>query len=249
MFFNRKKPIIINCYTDRPEVYNYSPIVPNKKIIPDWFKKLKAPYFKTPEDGEMNLKLCPGFTDLFKTGFTVPLWSDLFLTIGRKGSDYYKWQYSDRCSDIYVHAARQYGNYVKETEYQQIKLISPWAIHCNELVNFLAVEPFWSFKKLNNISILPGMIEFNTQIDNNINMFIKREEAEQEILLEAGMPIYTYVPLTEKPIKVVTHLVSSEKMKKLKSSGIHPIKFLNQYAKKMQLTKKSKCPYKFDVEE
>jgi len=248
VFFTRKKPIIINCYTDRAEVYNYFPVVPNKKIIPDWFKKLKAPYFKTPEDTQINLKLCPGVTGLFKTGFTVPLWSDLFLAVGEKGSEQYRWQYSDCRSSIETHGAEQYGNYANKTEYLHLKLISPWALHCDEPIEFLATEPFWSFKTLKNISILSGVIQFKTQTDNNINMFLRREEAKQEILLEAGTPIYTYVPLTERPIKVVTHLVSTEKMQNLKSVG-YSMTFLNHYAKKMQLTKKRKCPYKFDVKE
>ena len=246
--WRKNKGIVIHCYTDRAEVYNHFPVVHNKKIAPDWFKKLKSPYFKTPEDTVTNLKACPGFTGLFKSGFTIPMWSDLFLEIGEEGSDQYRWQYSDGCSDIELHIESEYGDYFKKTEYQHLKLISPWLMQCDEDIDFLAVEPFWQFKDLGNISILPGVVKFNCQAITNINLFVKREKERQEIVLSAGSPIYTYVPITERPVTIQTHLVSSEKFANFRSKS-RRITFGNPYVEATRLTKARGCPYKVDVED
>ena len=245
--WGKNKEIVVHCYTDRPEVYNYFPVVPNKKIIPDWFKNLKAPFFKSPENSQTNLKLCPGITNLFKTSFTIPLWSDLFLEIGETNSEYYRWQYSDRCSDIGLHPPHQHGGHFKTKEYQHLKIISPWQFQCEEDVSFLAIEPFWQFKELNNISILPGIVEFYSQHNTNINLFVRRESKKQDILLNAGSPLYTYVPITERKVRVETHLVSSKKLHNL-SKVSYPMKFINHYGAALKLNKARKCPYKFDVE-
>ena len=69
--WRKNKEVVIHCYTDRAEVYNYFPVVINKKIFPEWFKKLKKPYFRTPEDAVTNLKACSGFIGLFNVGFTL----------------------------------------------------------------------------------------------------------------------------------------------------------------------------------
>jgi|TARA_R110000803_G_scaffold80498_1_gene146344 hypothetical protein len=246
--WRKNKEVVIHCYTDRAEVYNYFPVVINKKIFPEWFKNLKKPYFRTPEDTVTNLKACSGFTGLFKVGFTIPMWSDLFLEIGEEGSDQYRWQYSDQCSEMGQHSEKEYGDYFKKTEYQHLKLISPWVINCDENIDFLAVEPFWQFKTLGNISILPGVVNFNFQASTHINLFVKREKVRQEKVLSAGNPIYTYVPITERPILIQTHLVSSEKLKNFRSKA-HRAKFINSYATTARLIKIKGCPYKVDVED
>lgn len=246
-FWRRDKEVIVHCYTDRAEVYNYFPVTHNKKAIPKWFKKLNAPYFNSPEDYENNLKLCPGFIDLFKTGFTMPLWSDLFLGIGEKGSESYRWQYSDMCSAIQFHNEKQHGGHFKATEFQHFKLISPWLFQCKENIEFLAVEPFWQFKDLKNISIVPGKLKFCRQPTTNINLFVRRELEKQEILLPAGSSIQTYIPITEKKVRIQTHLVSRSEMKKLDKMS-YKMSFFNSYDKAAKIRSERKCPYKFDVE-
>jgi len=149
---------------------------------------------------------------------------------------------------IEIHGEKQYGKHFKVEEYQHLKLLSPWFLQCKDNINFLAVEPFWQFKELENISILPGSVQFYSQPTTNINLFIRKEAEKQRILLNVGMPVYTYVPITERKVRIETHLVSSEKINSLRKQA-YGMKFLNHYKKAFKLTKERKCPYKFDVEE
>ena len=40
MFLFKKKKVVLNCYTYRPDVYSYFPIERSSKHIPEWWKKL-----------------------------------------------------------------------------------------------------------------------------------------------------------------------------------------------------------------
>ena len=239
--FWRKKPIVLHCYTFRPDVFNYFPIVEAKQKVPEWFKKLTAPYYKSPEDHSLNLKLCPAASSLFSSGFILPLWSDLFLAVGEIGTNTYRWQYSDKTSDLESHPSEQWENNFVEEKYQHLKLKSPWIFECEEKIPFLALEPEWQFDVLDNITILNGVLEFHTQNTTNVNMFFRRREEEIQQIIPCGTPIYKFVPLSERKVILKNHLISFEEFN-MKSSKTTGISFLRHFQKKKVLLK-NKCPY------
>jgi hypothetical protein len=209
MFFKKEKEIIVNCYTYRSDVYNYFPIVETKKTFPSWLQKVKNSYFNSDKDCFDSVKSCPAFVDYFRTGFVIPLWSDLFLEVGPKGSDRYRWQYADLKSKIGIHPHQQFG--LCETEYQPFKLCSPWAFSCSEDVQFLFSAPSWRFGDLPiTVEVLNGVVSYRTNAGTNINMLVKRTEAQQEFTIKTGTPLVHVLPLTEKKVRIKTHLVSVE---------------------------------------
>ena len=249
MFWKKEKEIILNCYTSRADVYNYYPVLEAKKNFPEWFKKLPTPVFKSSKDiGPIigNVKQCEAFLDYYKRGFMLPLWSDLALTIGEKNSLNYKWQYSDRCSSLDIHSPKQTGDHFDPLLYQHLKLDSPWLMSCSEDISFLAVEPGWQFDVLKNIRILSGVVSFKYQSSTNINMFCLREEKETSILLEAGIPMYHYIPLTDRKITLKTHLISDEHYFKIKSIAT-PTKFVRHYSARKKILDTSGCPFQHET--
>jgi hypothetical protein len=244
MIFKREKEIILNCYTDRPDVYNYFPIIPAIKSVPSWFKQVPNSFFNTPEDQDHTLKSCVGFIDYYKKGFVLPLWSDLFLGIGATGTTNYRWQYSDNISGIETHCSNQWGNYFKEEEYQHIKLLSPWYFTCDENIEFVAVAPSWYFDKFKDINIMSGVINFKYQIGTHVNMFCTRKKEDTDIILRSGTPLYHFIPLTEKKLKIVHHLVSKETLSRIRTQSSHTT-FCNSYRKNNKLLS---CPFKFDID-
>jgi len=249
VFWKKKKEIVLNCYTNRAEVYNFFPVVQAKKAIPKWFKDIPAPKFKEIEDQNLknhNLKLCPAFIDYFKNGISMPLWSDLFIRIGAKNTLDYRWQYSDKRSDIEYHSPEQINNHFDPLFYQHLKITSPWLFSCEEDISFLAVEPGWQFDVLNTARILSGVISFKYQSETNINMFITRGEKETDLLFPAGMPIYHYFPLTERKVTIKNHLVSDKEFKNLKAKGF-PFKFAKDYEARKKIIGNMQCPYKHET--
>ena len=249
MFWKRKKEIILNCYTNRADVYNFFPIVETKKNIPKWFKELPTPRFKKIEDrnsANLNIKLCSGFTDYFKRGIAVPLWSDLFVRIGKKNTLDYEWHFADRCSGIEIHSSEETNNNFDPLLYQHFKITSPWLFSCDEDISFLAMEPGWHFDVLGTARILPGVVNFKYQPNTNINMFFARENEGTDLLFPARMPIYHYFPLTDRKITIKNHLVSNEQFRKIFEKG-NPFKFIREYEERKKAIKTMPCPYKHDT--
>lgn len=249
MFFKKQKEIILNCYTNRADVYNFFPIVETKKNIPKWFKELPTPRFKKIEDhnkANLNLKLCSGFIDYFKRGIELPLWSDLFIRVGKKNTLDYRWDYADRFSEIETHSAEETNNNFDPLLYQHLKLTSPWLFSCDEDISFLAMEPGWHFNALGTARILPGVLNFKYQPNTNINMFIVREDKETDLLLSAGMPIYHFFPLTDRKITIKNHLVSNEEFRKIFEKG-SPFTFIRHYEARTSKIKAMSCPFQHNV--
>lgn len=243
----KKKPIVLNLYTYRPEVFNYFPIETAKKCIPSWYKGLPTPYYKNEEDNEVNLKLCVGVLDYYVNGFILPLWSDLHLKIGCIGSTLYQWTYADAVSHAAIHLPSQYGNILPETEYQHLKLTSPWLATCDEDIKFLLTQPDWTFDFDDNIHILSGFMDFKYQAGTNVNLFAKRQQNDYETILKAGTPLYRIVPITEREVVIKTHLVSEEKMNSIAVKN-RPISFLRHYELKKKIMSSKSCPFKIDTE-
>jgi hypothetical protein len=247
MFWRKRKDIVLNCYTNRADVYNFFPIVETKKQIPKWFKGLSTPKFETIEDRDtVNLKLCPAFIEYFKRGITLPLWSDLFIRAGKKNTLDYEWHYADKCSGIEVHPSELTNNHFDPLLYQHLKLTSPWLFSCDEDVSFLAVEPGWQFDVLSTARILSGIVNFKYQPNTNINMFLVRENEGTDLLFHAGMPIYNFFPLTDRKITIKNHLVSNEQFRKIYEKGT-PFKFTREYEERKKITTAMSCPFKHDI--
>lgn len=201
-----KKEIVLDCYTYRSEVYNYFPIAKGSKHFPEFFKNTKK---IPPKSSYGTLLHCPAFIDYFKLGFVLPLWSDLFLEVGQKGSGSYKWQYADERSQMDFHGENQTG--IPEKEYQQFKLVTPWVLSCKEDVQFLFSAPSWHFESFpNTLSIVNAVVDFKRNAATNINMVVQRLEQPHSFVLRANTPLIHLIPMTDKKIVLKTHLVPIE---------------------------------------
>lgn len=232
MFFKKDKKIVLNCYTYRADVYNYFPIVETKKTFPTWLKNVKKTYFNSEKDYFESVKGCPAFVAYFTKGFVLPMWSDLSLEAGPKGSNSYRWQYSDLKSRVGMHLYSQLG--LSETEHQHFKLVSPWVFSCSEDVQFLFSRPSWRFGDIpETVEVLNGVVSYKTNAGTNINMLVKRTEAPQEFIIKAGTPLVHIIPLTERKIIIKTHLVTREVWDSILSVGACT-SFVSKTKKKIQ---------------
>lgn len=240
-----KKDIILNLYTCSAPVFNYSPVIEAKKEIPQWFKKLPMPYFNSPADHDFNMKICSGVVDYYTRGFFLNLWSDLYLNIGRIGTTSHEWQYSDRESVLSTHIVDQWGGVLPETEYQHLKLQSPWIATCDTDIDFLVTQPDWRFDIEDKIHISSGVLNFKHQVAMNVNLFIKRQKEDIETVLHQGTPLLHIVPLTERKVILKIHLVDEEKFIAIGSKN-RPISFFRHYENKKKIMQSKDCPYQTD---
>jgi hypothetical protein len=248
------KDIVLHCYTSQPEVFNYAPIRKATAFFPDWWKALPPSYAGENNMGSTTtMKLCIGFTDLFAKSFVLPLWSYVSIGIEKKIDPeaetfkyQFRYQFSDRVSRCEEHNPKQSGNSYPISEYQHLKLKSPWIFSCAEDISFLQIQAIWNFKNPENMFIPPGIFNFKYQVGTDVNTLWPRGIEDNVHDLGFGQPLTQYVPLTERKVKLQLHLISHEEFSNRLSMNAS-IFFVNKYRNNKKILRERGCPFQFKV--
>jgi hypothetical protein len=241
MFKLKQKPVIINCYTSRLDVYKNTPIALSKKHIPPWFKALKPRSSVQPQlDGaplnllntanRLSIKSCPAMIGYHMKGFTLPMWSELVLRWDGVGSNGWEYIYADQESELTPHSADQWENCSELSGYQHFKLISPWIVEVEEDVEFLVKDSLWGFLDLKNLHIMSGVVKFDNQNHTHVNIFARKTEKQNTLLIPYNMPMMDYIPLTDRPIELKLHLITEQEFA-IRSQPRYKGFFFSQYRK------------------
>jgi hypothetical protein len=243
MFFN--KDIDLHFYTNLDYVHKFAPVKTGNDTKPTWFNRIRPrKVLDFTAMSKKTLKSCPGIQEYHKRAIQIPLWSDLALEIGPKGSDVYKWTYSDCTSGIRVHPPEIINNYRSAEDFQHLLFQVPWAGISTESIDFLVCQPLWHSFNFPTISITQGILNFKDQRTCNAQAFITRTNKTQSILIPHGTPLLELLPLTEKRVKVHNHFVDDLEFQKIMS--INPYtKFTGGHYYNRAIAKK--CPIKSDT--
>ena len=206
-----KKPIYIDCYTSKPHVYEYAPIESANNFLPDWWKAIPKD-FSNGEIDIATMRRCAGFINLYGKGLMVPMWSDVRIQLWENGA--YRFNYADEDSTMTQHPAPQSGTLLEDSNTTHIKLISPWAFECAENIDWHWAQPVWNHSAAKDFCVLSGVLNFKYTKDTHINILFKR----QDIIINMvhGMPLVHVVPLSDRPVKIRTHLISAEEFSRKK---------------------------------
>lgn len=243
IFFFRKKKVVIDAFTHMRTAYEYFPIDYAIKFVPEWWKSLPKEYTKTTNLGLnldiSTLKRCNGFLDLYARGFVLPMWSDLVMNTQETGGYQFQWANSNS-ADITTHSAQQYGMSVDE-KFIHLKILSPWMVQEKTGVKFIWTSPTWSRLFDDNLTILPGVVDYKYQHGTNINLFIEKKNSTYKLM--AGEAMSHVVPLSDHKIEIKTHLIGKDEF--FKKDEVFA--FANKYKRVKQITdgKEKKCPFGF----
>ena len=242
MLFNfKKKKLILDCFTYRPDTFNLQPIQKANKFYPKWWSEL--PSYKSlniPFGGSRNMRGCVGLTQLYSKGVILPMWVDGGFTIAAKGNDACHVEFVDNHTQLEIHATEQRGSYLNPTDYQALKITSPWLFKCSKPISWVWQQPVWNYDKPEEILILPAILDYHYNTTTNINMVFPRAVTPQEIILKFGTPLVHLIPMSEDTVEVRNHLVSREEYDNIDSAHNASISFTNSYAKRKKIL--SKCP-------
>jgi hypothetical protein len=236
-----KKKIVLECVTPSEAVAKFAPIARAGKFLPDWWKDIAR---NPPTQAGIDMRGCAGMVDMYSHGFMIPMWSELHVTIGAKGTNAYAYKYADKRSFAEAHPATQRGSFLPETEYQHLKLVAPWYIQCDEDVKFIFMQPTWNFPVLGEFEVLTGIVDYKYQHSANINtMFTRKDGMEKVVILPFGQPIAHVVPLDPRPVDIKI-IVDPERYAQLHDRGA-PLSFRNAYKQKKAIAKAQdkKCPF------
>jgi hypothetical protein len=242
IFLFKPKTVNVDLFTARKEVIDFAPIDYSRKFIPDWWKDLPKQNLEEIEKLK-TMRTCVGVTDLFQQGFIIPIWSDIVIDVGAKGTTEGSYQYADNLSIAEFHAAQQRGYFAPEMEYMHIKLQTPWAAKTKESINWMLVDAQYQQDDLRNYSLSIGLMNFKYQHSLNLNALFFRQEEKKRILLKHGKPVAQLIPLTEKPVRITRHLVDQKEYDNFFTLQ-KPIAFQASYYKQKQITEAKECPYK-----
>jgi hypothetical protein len=241
MIFLFKKPkLVIDCFTNRPDVFSFSKIDHAHNFYPEWWKQTPKTFMRTFYK-EATIKKCRGIIDTYRYGAMVPLWSDLALNVKNKE---YQWQFSDFETNSQIHPSEQWNTYIDPNNYGHLKITSPWYITCKSDTKFYWTVPFWNHAIDIPYHIIPGMLEFKYNHGININIMINlQKDFTHNIKLHT--PMAHMIPVSDKELVIKHHLISNEEFKNLGNKHIYT--FTNNYEihKKNVDKQESKCPFSF----
>lgn len=230
--FFKKKEIVIDFLTCDVAAHTFAPIQTSIKSIPAWFKSTPKTFKEPSEHVEYidrgTVKNCYGLVEHFKRSITIPMWSDLVFNVSPEGYGYYfAGEYAE---SIETHLPQQ-TNDVFSSRFYHVKLITPWLCKTKEDLHILFVEPFWNNivcpGLVDNLFIQHGVINSKHSHSVNINLFLRKETYRLE--LAHKIPLVYLVPLTDKKVKIVNHLVGEREF--LNSRTMLPPVFVNKYRK------------------
>lgn len=242
--FLSKKPIILECVTNKSHVYEYAKPNLAKKFIPDWWKEVPSSYTIGGSDflEYPTIKNCAGFIDYYRSGVMLPMWSDLRVKIGQLGSTTTEWAFSDGESRAEVHPPNQTSNRFPDTKIAHLKPMSPWLFMCAEDIKWYWGAPFWSQESFWNYTMPPGIVSYRYQFGTHINIMFKRTDAPQIFDFAFGTAMAHIVPLSERPLVIKHRLVSDEEFNKINNLQ-RPVSFIKKFIKIKQTVQNGGCPF------
>jgi len=237
----KNKPIEIHCYTYDIAAYKTAPIAKANKFFPSFIKDLP----KT--GGKLNAELeevktmtsCVGFIKNYQHGFIIPAWSDIRLRVTPENDTSWQWRIASCQGTVQVHSQEQRGMYADENKYQHFKLCPPWIIQASESLDVLWTNSHWNYTDPFEFLTLAGVINYEQVSEGNINILIPKTEEEKILEFNVNDPLAHLVPITERPIKIVNHLVSVDEYEQRRRSNMLDVKFKHRTKVEAQ----SKCPF------
>ena len=195
-----RKPGVIHldCFTCIQEVKQFFPIQYARDVMPEWYKKLPTTVkYQGPMRGTM--KTCPGVADYFRNGFVIQSWRDFYFEINDKTLSV------DPESEADLHHPAQWGEALKG--WSHAKLICPWRIQEKTGVNFLFNNAFWHNQQ-KNYFVPSGVVNYKHQTTANVNLVINNSMYPNNCTITGGEPLVHCIPMSDKKIKIHTHLVT-----------------------------------------
>ena len=211
LIFSRPKKLTVDFITCDYKSYDYFPIDRSNKFIPQWWKDIPQQYnndtFQTKANRVNTLKRCPGFMDVFRYSYTMPLWTSCEIIVDDRVNDQ---GYSTSCADgseIASHDPSQGGNFLTSNSLIHFKFDSPWLGYSTKKRDLLwdwAPATWNNPALLNKLMIPTAFRNFRGGTSTNIHSFM--DSSKRDVLyLEAGVPMIHMTPMTDKKVEVKCH--------------------------------------------
>lgn len=237
-FFKKKQNI--PKITFWPTVQGLDDVVPVQKsieYIPDWWKNSQNFITGNVLD-KGTVRHCPSFPELFRMGYVIPLWCDLYIKVDENGI---LWKSPDKRFQFEIHKDEQYRNLIPPHARKDVSIIlktlCPWRLKTSPGYSVLQVPMFYHFNEY--FEALPGVIWTDIHHEINQQIIIKKFG---EFIIQRGTPLVTYIPYKREEIQFEC-IPENEQLKR--SGEISSLHFMTKFIRgyKLQQNQIKKCPF------
>ena len=224
MFFNKNKPIYLDCYTSDRRVYEYSKIARGKEFYPEWWKQLKH----TSSEGT-TAKKCFAIHSLYNNSIVIPMWTDTQFIFGEDRDEL---AVDTVMKDCFVHPVKeeQRKGFRPEKDWAHISFSAPWAIRCSEDINFVFMEDGYSNPTPEAYHLPSGVLEFKYQSALQLNFMVNTNlSTRKNFSIPHNRPMVHLLPMTEREVILRNHYVSKDRLYDVET--VFPYARNNRYAK------------------
>jgi hypothetical protein len=248
-FWHKRSTITLDCFTHLETIALNYPIARAGKFYPEELKAVPKSINKkmssnpkskiTTED--LTIKSCAGLSELYSNGVILPAWDS--FDIEMMGDNNYMINNPSNLVTGEHHHRSQYNNEIYKG-YNHFKFFSPWFIRETTGIKFVWMHPLWNRSdNVENISILPAIVDYKSQVATHVNAFIKTGSL---VSYKAGDPLVHMIPMSDKRIDIKIHTVDIIEWDKIKNKLMYHNNILN-HAKLIipDFLPKKKCPFGF----
>jgi hypothetical protein len=190
-FFKKEEIPEITFWTKSPGLEKVVPIKNSKDVVPDWWIKSQM-FTSNSELDKGTARHCPSFPELFRTGYILPLWCDIYVKIDEKGAE---WRTPDQRFSISHHPHSQFIDYLPEQKRKEstmvLKLMCPWRLKTSPGYSILQLPVFYNYEFSDLFETLTGVIWTDIHHEINPQLLFKKYG---EFVIPRGTPIATYIP-------------------------------------------------------
>jgi len=173
------------------------------------------------------------------------MWTEFIIDV--RGKEHgYVWQFADHKTKADYHAEYQYENFIDTSEYNHLKILSPWRFKTKKSIKWSWASPVWNFKVLDDLTVLPAVTNYRYNYGTDINLIFNIARARQ-IVIEANTPLVHLIPLSDKKIKIHNHLLTESEYKKIYSTENLEAYLHSRHRKNIKDIEKLnvRCPFGF----
>lgn len=211
MIFSKLKTLTVDFVTNDYKAYDYFPIDFSNKYIPQWWKNIPERYnndtFQTKANRLNTLKRCPGFMDVYRYSYTLPLWTSCEIIVDDEINDLGYSAVSADGTEISSHPSYQAGDFMPSNSLIHFKFQSPWYGYSSKKKDLIWnwAPAVWNNHSLIHKLLIPTAFRnFRGGSGTNIHTFVNSKKSDT-IYLEAGVPMIHMVPMTDSKVNIKCH--------------------------------------------
>jgi hypothetical protein len=248
IFLFPKKVLNVDVFTFSANIYNFTPVVPAAKVLPEWWKKTDN-FIHLPSHSVIpkkpTIKGCYGIRNLYAKGLMFRTPVDTDLLIGNNNvQGLAKLDVIPLDNNKYFHHHEDiiFGEFLKQNRYLTLRINLPYLIKTKEDVEWTLLEPFWGSTD-SRYRIVTGNTNFKYHHTMAAHMMFQNSIKETyRVSLPMHTPLIHAIAHTEKKVKIHNHLITMDEYTNL-NNGSSPGKNYGIPKFFRQMEKENKCPF------